>query len=478
MRVDFESLALKSHDLLCLADAGGHLRWVNPRWATVTGWSDEELLGSQITRFVHPDDRAPLDASFANSSNSGVEVRLRFRRKDGAQVWLEWAAQPYEGGVYATVRDITDRVETEREVQEHLRMWDLAAGAADIGFFHYEVARNRLRWSPEIYTIHGLDPADYEPRYPDSLDAYHPDDRLLVRAQWERALNRCESFRYAHRIVRPDGEVRHVVVHGDCARASGRPSVFGVVRDVTSDESMRAMHDFFYAVSHDLSEPVRTIRSFANIVSTDKSDGLDEEGIRYLGYIEDGADRMGQLIAAVLRYTKTGARLPVTVIDPVVVANEALADLSAAVEESGATIEIGPLARCLANPVRLRQVFANLFTNALKFVRPGEKPHIVVSGSTEGADVFIQVTDRGTGVPASQREEVFRVFKRLVRRDESSGSGMGLAIVKRSMEQFAGDVWLTENPDGPGTVVNLRLPASPESGSESCDGCCSEAPDC
>ena len=136
---------------------------------------------------------------------------------------------------------------------------------------------------------------------------------------------------------------------------------------------------------------------------------------------------------------------------------EALADLETAIEESGATVERGPLPTVAADPAELKQLFQNLVSNALKFRGPAP-PRLEIGSEPDGDFRRVWVRDNGVGIPAEDQSRVFELFERLQGRSEAPGSGIGLAIAKKVVERHGGRIWVESQP-GRGSTFYFTLPA-------------------
>ena len=182
-----------------------------------------------------------------------------------------------------------------------------------------------------------------------------------------------------------------------------------------------------------------------------------------MGYIVDGAARMKQLIEDLLAYSRVGTRgkdfKPVELEKSLA---RALANLKAAIDESGAVVSYDPLPALPADPVQLAQVLQNLIGNALKF-RSRAAPRIHV-GATEKPDRWeIEVRDNGIGIEPQYFERIFMVFQRLHNKGEYPGTGIGLAIVKKVVERHGGLVRVESKP-GEGSAFIFTLPKTSEGG--------------
>ena len=222
------------------------------------------------------------------------------------------------------------------------------------------------------------------------------------------------------------------------------------------------LEQFAYVASHDLQEPLRKVASFCQLLEKRYSDKLDERGLKYIEFAVDGAKRMQVLINDLLTFSRVGrasdVRVPVPLDQPL---DAAVTALSAAVEETGAVIERpGPLPEVMGDPTLLGMLWQNLIGNAIKFRAPDRAPVIRVTAAAQPDGGWqIGVADNGIGVPAEFAEKIFVIFQRLHGRDAYPGTGIGLALCKRIVEQHGGQMYLDTTYAG-GTRIYFTLPAA------------------
>ncbi len=226
------------------------------------------------------------------------------------------------------------------------------------------------------------------------------------------------------------------------------------------------LEQFAYVASHDLQEPLRKVASFCQLLEKRYSDKLDERGLQYIAFAVDGAKRMQTLINDLLTFSRVGragdVRVPLPLDEPL---QAALSSLSAAIEESSAVIERpGPLPEVIGDPMLLAMLWQTLVGNAIKFCAPGRPPVVTVTAARQ-ADGLWQccVTDNGIGIPPEFAEKIFVIFQRLHGRDAYPGTGIGLALCKRIVEQHGGEMYLDTSHTG-GTRICFTLPPAPAAG--------------
>ncbi|WP_319431637.1 sensor histidine kinase [Mycobacterium sp. RTGN5] len=224
------------------------------------------------------------------------------------------------------------------------------------------------------------------------------------------------------------------------------------------------LEQFAYVASHDLQEPLRKVASFCQLLEKRYGDQLDERGIQYIDFAVDGAKRMQVLINDLLTFSRVGRLNSTQVkVNLDAVLSEAIDNVATAIEESGAEIaRPESLPRVLGDPTLLTMLWQNLVSNAVKFHREDQAPRIAItcepgSGEQEGQWMFT-FSDNGIGIGEEFVDKVFVIFQRLHGRDAYTGTGIGLALVKKIVEHHGGVIWIDTSYDD-GTRFRFTLPA-------------------
>ena len=205
---------------------------------------------------------------------------------------------------------------------------------------------------------------------------------------------------------------------------------------------------FSYSVSHDLRGPLRTVDGFTRILEQDHGAELSDEARRYLRLVRSGAQQMGTLIDDLLAFSRLGQQpIKKQQVDPTPVVRQALSDLRPEQEGRSVEIAIRQLPECEADLAMLRQVYANLLSNSLKFTRTRDPAVIEIGFMAEnGANVYF-VRDNGVGFDMKYAEKLFGVFQRLHRAEEYEGTGVGTAIAQRIVHRHGGAIWAEAQVD-------------------------------
>lgn len=257
----------------------------------------------------------------------------------------------------------------------------------------------------------------------------------------------------------------------DADMVANRYSVSGLdviqcnIRDVTerkqAEDSLRRSNEdlqqFAYAASHDLQEPLRTVRSYSQLIAAKYRPLLDDEGRQFLTYVQTASERMGDLIKDLLTYSQINTA---NIRPESVNAETALAwtvmNLQMAIADSRAIITNDPLPTVRIDQMQFIQVLQNLIGNALKYRKTDEPPHVHVSAQRERSEWVFSIRDNGIGFDQANAERVFGVFKRLHGK-EYPGTGIGLSICKKIVERNGGRIWATSSL-GQGSTFYFTIP--------------------
>jgi light-regulated signal transduction histidine kinase (bacteriophytochrome) len=214
---------------------------------------------------------------------------------------------------------------------------------------------------------------------------------------------------------------------------------------------------FAYAVSHDLREPIRMIVSYTQLLDRRFQAQLNGDGQDFMRYILEATQRMDRLLGDLLTYSHQFRSLdqPLEEVAPEGALQGALLMMDAAVRESGAEVTNDPLPNIPFDFAQLTQLFRQLIANSITFRGP-QPPRIHVSATDAGDAIQFSVRDNGIGIDPRYHEQIFGVFKRLHGR-ELPGTGIGLAISKRSVEQYGGRIWV-ESELGQGATFHFTVP--------------------
>lgn len=229
------------------------------------------------------------------------------------------------------------------------------------------------------------------------------------------------------------------------------------------EKSSRELREFAFAATHDLQEPLRKLRMFGDLLLEDESDRLSPTGRGHLTRMRQAADHFEALLDDLLDLHRPENIPKAKRIDLADTLRAAVSEHATAIDELGATIEIGELATIEADPAQIRRLFSHLIDNALKFRRPGTAPRIEVVGRylerpVDGTPCFaLFITDNGIGFDRRYVNRIFQLFQRLHTQDDYPGRGIGLTLCRRIVEAHDGAITAQSAP-GEGSTFIITLP--------------------
>ncbi len=270
----------------------------------------------------------------------------------------------------------------------------------------------------------------------------------------------------------PTGDVRWTTVSTRALNeepgGNGRYAVVVAFTDITERrEAQRALErtnaelaQFAYVASHDLSEPLRMVSSYLQLLRRRYHGQIDEDADEFIDFAVEGANRMRALIEDLLAYSRAGRGAEPRPIDLGHVMADVLSSLAAAVADARAQVVVGQMPTVLGDRLALAQVLQNLIANALKF-RSGPSACVWISAERLHDGMWrMSVADDGIGIDPRHRERVFKMFQRLHDREAFEGTGIGLAICRKIVERQGGEIRV-DGREGGGSVFSFTIPAVP-----------------
>jgi PAS domain S-box-containing protein len=480
--------------------APGSTRWVqvNSQLCTILGYSREELLRmtwSEMTPQPDLDQNLALrDAMLANQTDN-YSMRKRFLRKDGSLVHTELdvrAVRHPDGTLkhlFATIKDITERLQAEAAIGKQKDLLELAESMAGLGSWVYDTHSRSIWWSRQMYRNTGRDEALGPP--PD-LAAYlayiHPEDQDRVD-QFMRAIPGDTSMTTTEFRRHPElGALRWFrgSVQSQPMATAGFYSYSGTLLDITQlklaqntleqtnaaleqrvterTAQLRGLNEeleaFSYTVSHDLKAPLRGIDGYSQLLEEEHSNQLNEEGRQFLTRIRRGVVQMGDLISGLLDYSRMERRtMEHQRVDVPALVAQVIEGHSADIESTRVrlSLQLEPMVLQLDRE-GMAVVLRNLVGNAIKFSRTREQPEVEIGSRTEGPRRILWVRDNGVGFDMKYHDRIFGIFQRLQRAEDYQGTGLGLALVAKAVQRMGGRVWAESQP-GQGATFYLEFPA-------------------
>ena len=477
-----ERLSAMTHDLLAAAGADRRLIWTNPAWQPLLGWSAEELAAGSYHALVHPDDLERVQqaerAVLAGRAGERPETELRLRGRDGAYRWFVFSTSysPLDEVVFFCGKDITARKRGEEEVRAAEERFRAVTGSTSDGIVSADVGGRIIFWNAGAEAMFGRSAADALGRPLTDLmpERYHQAHQAGTARFLATGEGRLLGSTVEVEGLRADGTEFPLELSLGSWSQSGQRCFTGVLRDVSDrvrargaleerarelERSNAELEQFAYVASHDLSEPLRMVSSYLQLLRRRYHGQLDADADEFIDYAVGGASRMRDLIDDLLTYSRAGrADQPFAPVDTRELAERAAEASRAAAEAGPARVAIGPLPTVAGDEQSLGQLFQNLIGNAVKFVPADRAAEVEVDAERAGADWRFTVADNGIGLEPAHAERIFRMFQRLHTRDEYAGTGIGLAIARKVVERHGGTIWAEPRAEG-GSRFRFTLPA-------------------
>jgi PAS domain S-box-containing protein len=382
-------------------------------------------------------------------------------------------------GIMAAVLEVTEEVLARQRTEEAESKARLAIDSADLGTYEIDLKTDEMITSARFDEIWGIQTGMTRNEI---VERIHPEDRETRLKAHELSLV-TGNLHYEARLLLNDGNLRWARVKGKVIYDDlGSPeTLLGVIQDITESkffaekltsqvaertlELQRSNEDllqFAHVASHDLKEPVRKIKTFANRLQSESVDLLPAKSREYLNKIQNSTDRMYKMIEGVLAYSELNVQdLPIEEVGLNEVIKNVSSDLEILIHQKNATIKKTTLPVIEGAPVLLYQLFFNLMNNALKFSKPELSPVIKISARTFVQDdkkmAKIIFSDNGIGFEPIYAETIFGTFARLHAKETYEGTGLGLALCKKIVFRHHGSI-RAESTLGEGSDFIILLP--------------------
>ena len=353
--------------------------------------------------------------------------------------------------------------------------------------WQWDLDTQKIDYSENQYRLLGVWPNSFVPEKKTFLDFVHPDDKEAVAESIENILKKKQLPFIYYKVLRPDNEIRYFKSTGKLLTdQQGNNILLGINFDITDEHllnielkernaeleaSNKELASFNHVASHDLQEPLRKIQTFISRVSDADKAVLSDSAKDYIYKIEVSAKRMRVLIDDLLLFSRTNTTKKEFIKTNLSeLLENAKSELTEIIDEKKAIITASKLPKLSVIPYQIEQLFINLIGNSLKYSQPDLVPEISIESEKVNSDQFPQLldqntkkfykitfTDNGMGFDPQFKETIFILFQRLHSRQEYPGTGIGLAICKKIVENHKGFITADSTPDE-GSVFTVFLP--------------------
>jgi PAS domain S-box-containing protein len=352
---------------------------------------------------------------------------------------------------------LSEREASREKLLQTTSLLGEAQALAHIGSWEWDIRRDLVTWSDELYRVFGVPPGE-RVTYAAYLERIHPEDRSFVDDTVQRSFAERRPFAFEHRIVRPDGVERTISSRGRLVLEGVEPiSMLGTAQDVTEQRRAEKLReDILSAVSHELRTPLTAVLGFAVTLEERRLELSEDEVGRIVGELTAAARRLDRLLADLLDVERF--RRGLVEVRRHATEMRGLVELAvAACPLDGRRLSVvgGPLVAEI-DTAKVERIVENLILNAVKHTAP--ESSIEVRLESEGRDLLLTVEDDGPGVEDQYKEAVFETFNRGPSMlSATPGAGIGLALVARFAAVHGGRSWVEDRLGG-GASFRVLLP--------------------
>lgn len=387
---------------------------------------------------------------------------VKYKHKNGSVVWVRCRGLIIRNDLGKPIRmlgahsNITQLLQTQSELEnlsESLsrknEIADLAIKASNIGIWEWHCHAEHQYWNAEMFETYELDGIEGDVPHAVWINMLHIDDRERVLAEFNSALSKNDDFESSFRVVTAKGKLKTVRMLGSVfSDESGQAErILGANWDTTEqtrerkalERSNHELSKFVQVASHDLRSPLNGIYNLASWIEEDHAEQLPGEALDYLKTMQGRILRMRNLLDDLVNY----ARLDMSVCEPelldISLFVQDVVSLMASNKKINVDFSAGSLTQMRLPRVSFELVMRNIISNAIKHIEEGHL-ELMLNCYQEGNFNIIEVTDNGPGIPSQFQQRVTEMFTTLKPKDQVEGSGMGLALIKKTVEFYGGEL--------------------------------------
>ncbi|GMN07909.1 hypothetical protein MTsPCn5_32980 [Croceitalea sp. MTPC5] len=484
---EFRSLYDNAPDMFLSLDESGNITSCNKELVQKLEYrSHEEIIGKNILEVATGFSQEELDYDMGELSK-GNELRNLTRcviTKKKKKVPIRVNAKPFlnaDGSfnsVIASWRDISELEKAERALTDKNMAFEQVLEGTMAGYWDWMIQEDTEYLSPTFKKMFGYEDHEMENSPEAWQKIIHQDDLPMVLEIFEKHVATKGQFPY-------DCEVRYYHKNGHLVwvwckgkviewSSDGKPvRMVGSHVDITKlkeiqenlSQSNQELERFAYVASHDLQEPLRTIKDFTVLLREEFSGAINKNAETYINFVVQASNRMGALVKGILEYSKIGKKSGFEMVDLNQVVEDAKKDLMFRIKESNATVLVSKLPSIMGSPIELHSLFLNLIGNALKFTADRKEPVVTISSKNNKGQLQISVQDNGIGIAKENQNKIFEVFKRLHNLDDYEGTGIGLAHCKKIVQLHGGTIWV-DSVIGEGSTFHFTLNTKPRTNAQ------------
>lgn len=473
----YRLLAENTNDVISLHNLSGDFLYASPAIYELSGYTPEEVLGKKLINYFHEEDISKMREQLHSIVNSDKKIRFeyRFKKKNGDIIWIETSGklvydpithEPTE--IVAVTRDATERVLKDIHIKESEEQYRLIAENATDMITRHDIDGVYNYISNSSYTLLGYSPVDMIGK--SAYDFLHPEDAEIIREGLMDFVKKgLGVYTASYRYRKKDGRYIWIESTNKLTLKEGTGEILGVIsisRDVSErkafelrlEEKIKELDTFIYRSSHDLKGPLASLQGLLNVAKTEI---LDTNALQYFKLIERSVIHLDTILMDLLNITKiTQGSLNIVDINLEETIRTIINNFENLPEHQNISWSLDfmgcPTLRLDKSLVN--NIFQNLIINAIKY-RDKDKPSSTISINTKSYadELMVKIKDNGEGIPENLQRNVFDMFFR--GNTKSSGTGLGLYIVKNAVEKLGGRI-LLESKEKVGSTFTIYLPIS------------------
>lgn len=459
-------------DALFAVDREWKVTYWNREAEEVLGKSSLEIVGKNLWDVYDNVVEHDFYTQYHRAMETGESVSFETHYPT-LEKWFEVSVYPSDNGLSVYFKDVTLRKISNEKIRQSNERFKNVAKATNDAIYDWNIENNMLFLGDGFKLLFGHDFKKSVHSMESWIYHLHPEDKEAVLNELNLVLQNKEEVTLfsEYRYLKSDGTYAYVINRGIVIRdESGNPQrIVGAVTDITQrkkyEESLQGLNEtleqhakelaisnreleqFAFVTSHDLQEPLRMISSFLTQLERKYGDQLDEKAHQYIHFAVDGANRMRQIILDLLDFITIGKSIDCEEnVDINEIVEETCILQRKAIEETNAIIEKEGLPTLSTQRTVIDQIFLNLIGNAIKYRKEEAPPRVVVSAKETKKEWIFSIKDNGIGIEEEYYDKIFSIFQKLHTKEEYGGTGMGLAIVKKSVESLGGRIWVESTP--------------------------------
>lgn len=451
----------------------GGIRRSNRTLTIILDRPKSAMTNRNLSDFIDPQHQGQLENHLRRAFDNGGMHSSVLKLNDSSRL-VQLDTIPDKERPYllrATITDVTEHFALAGKEAESARLRSIL-DTLPVGIIVMDeegtvVDTNQISegmWKDSAYPEVGNPFSEHRVYRTESDEELRPEDWPLERALKGERVDREEVD-----IENPDGSITTMMISSAPIEFEKgiRGGAVGAFMDITRMKDMERklersnndLQQFASIASHDLREPLRMVMNYLELIDKRYSDKLDDQGREFMGFALDGAKRMESMIDDILLLSQVESSFALeTPVDLHEVLANATQNLSLAIKDTGTVITTDPLPTIMAERSRMLQLIQNLLFNAIRF-RSEEPPRIHIFTGKQGGRWLLGVSDNGIGIGPADHERIFQLFKKASNTKEYPGTGIGLALCKKIVEHYGGNIWV-ESEIGKGSTFFITLPST------------------